>query len=114
MYGVNPGALAAEGETRVAAYVEFRETLMKVLFDLATAAEDFYAFRASGKKFFEETSESSIQEREAARAAVKAGKVTIEGMRRETAEQPHRIEITQKKTFTAKDNATDPHVTVAA
>lgn len=114
MYGVNPGGLAAEGDTRAAAYIEFRQTLMKVLFDLATEAADFYAFRAAGRKFFEETSESSIQEWEAARAEVRAGKVTIDGMRRETAESPRRIEITQKQAFAAKDNATDPHATVAA
>lgn len=114
MYGVNPGGLAASGDPQAAAYAEFRQTLMKVLFDIATEAQDFYAFRATGKKFFEETNEPNLTDWEKAREQVKAGKATIEGLRRETAESPRRIEITQKDTFAAKDNTTDPHATVAA
>ena len=114
MYGVNPGGLAACGDTRAAAYTEFRKTLMKVLFDIATEARDFYAFRTAAKKFFDEVNEPNLKDWEQARADVKAGRITIDGMRRESAESPRRIEVTQKQTFAAKDNATDPHATVAA
>ena len=114
MYGVNPGGLAACGDTHAAAYAEFRKTLMRVLFDIATEARDFYGFRTAAKKFFDEVNEPNLRDWEQARADVKAGRVTIDGMRRESAESPRRIEITEKQTFAAKDNATDPHATVAA
>ncbi len=114
MYGVNPGGVAAQGKSRAEAYGEFRRSVMKVLFDLATEAADFYAFRAKAKAFFEETNEPTLKEWQEARDQVRAGKVTIEGMRRETAESPRRIEINQKKTFAAKDNAVDPQASVAA
>lgn len=114
MYGVNPGGLAASGKSRAEAYSEFRKTLMKVLFDLASDATDFYAFRKAATQFFDETNEPTLKEWEAAREQVRAGKITIEGMPRETAEPPRRIEIRQKQTFAAKDNATDPQAVVAA
>ena len=87
---------------------------MRVLFDIATEARDFYGFRTAAKKFFDEVNEPNLRDWEQARADVKAGRVTIDGMRRESAESPRRIEITEKQTFAAKDNATDPHATVAA
>lgn len=112
MYGVNPGGLAASGETRAEAYMEFRKSLMEVLFDIATDATDFYSFRAAAREFFQDSSD--VNDWEIARAEVRDGKVSIDGMRRETAESPRRIDIELKKTFTPKGNESDPHVTVAA
>lgn len=114
MYGVNPGALAASGPSRAEAYMEFRKTLMEVLFDLASESDSFYEFSAAAKAFFHETDPDSIAEWEAARELVRAGKVTIEGMTRETSESPRRIEVTKKQDFTAKDNAVDPNMAMAA
>lgn len=114
MYGVNPGGLAACGETRVEAYTELRQALMQVLFDIATESKDFYAFRKAAKDFFDETNTPHLKEWEAAREQVRAGNITLDGIRTETAESPRRIEIDEKQTFAAKDNATDPHVAVAA
>lgn len=67
MYGVNPGGLAALGKTRPEAYAEFRSSLMKVLFDLATEARDFYAFRAAAREFFDQTDKVTVDEWNAAR-----------------------------------------------
>lgn len=114
MYGVNPGGLAAPGSSRPAAYIEFRKTLMQVLFDMALEATNFYDFRKKAKKFFEETNEPTLAEWEEARKQVRAGKTTLDGIRLETRESPRRIEIKEKKSFAAKDNATDPQVAVAA
>lgn len=114
MYGVNPGGLAASGKTRVEAYMEFRKTLMKVLFDLATEAPDFYAFRASARQFFDEVEGKTLDEWEVARDRVRKGEISLEGMRRETAEAPRRIEISKKETFHPEGNAIDPQVAVAA
>ena len=114
MYGVNPGGVAADGDTYAAAYTAFRKALMEVLFDIATEARDFYAFRTVAKQFFDEVNEPNLADWERARADVKDGKVTIDGLPRETAESPRRIEIFEKKQFAAKNNTTDPHATVAA
>jgi len=114
MYGVNPGGLAAKGTSRAEAYGEFRKTLMRVLFDLASEASDFYDFRSSAGRFFEETDAETVAEWEAAREDVRAGKTTIEGMRRESSESYRRIEINLKQTFRATDNVVDPQETVAA
>jgi hypothetical protein len=113
-YGVNPGGGAASGATLGEAYVEFRKIVMKVLFDIASEADDFYAFRESAKEFFEETNEPTLKDWEAAREQVRAGKITLGGMRRESAESPRRIDIKQKQTFSAKGNTTDPQMAVAA
>ena len=73
MYGVNPGALAEEGETMQAAYANFRNALVAVFFDLAEEAGSFEAFRASARSFFEATDDESVQEWVEAREAVRAG-----------------------------------------
>jgi hypothetical protein len=115
MFGVNPGGVAAQGATRAEAYIEFRQSVMRVLFDLAVqSGTDFYAFRKAAKKFFDETNRPTEAEWQAARQQVRAGKITIEDMRRESAESPRRIEIKPKKVFRAKGNSVDPKASVAA
>ena len=61
-----------------------------------------------------EVNTPTLAEWQAAREQVRAGKITIEGMKREVAESPRRIEIKKKQTFAAKDNAVDPQAAVAA
>lgn len=114
MYGVKPGALAASGHSRAEAYMEFRRTLMQVLFDLAGDARDFYAFRESARRFFDETDPETEAEWETARELVRRGSITIEGMRREDREEPRRIDIREKQVFAAKDNVVDPYAAMAA
>ena len=115
IYGVHPGGLAASGPSLPEAYAEFRKAFLKVLFEEASEADNFYAFRAGARKFFDEISRPTLAEWEAAREQVRAGKITIDGMRQETAESPRRIDIKEKQTFAAKDNAVDdPQAAVAA
>ena len=73
MYGVNPGALAEEGETMQSAYLNFRNALVGVFFDLAEEAEGLDAFRAAARSFFEATDAVSVREWVEAREAVRAG-----------------------------------------
>lgn len=113
-FGVNPGGVAAAGKTRTDAYIEFRKSLMQVLFDLAAQAKDFYAFRKAAMKFFGEVNKPTADEWLAAREEVRAKNITVDGLRRETSEAPRRIEIRQKKTFAAKGNITDPEEAIAA
>ena len=114
MYGVNPGGLAASGKTRTEAYIEFRANLMKVLFDLATEAPHSFAFRTAAKQFFDEVDPETVAEWDAAREQVRRGNVNLEGIKRETAEAPRRIEISEKQTFHPQGNVVDPQLAVAA
>ena len=115
MYGVEPGGVAAHGKTRTEAYTEFRKSVMRVLFDFAVEANgEFHAFRKAARQFFDEKNVPTEKEWQAARDEVRAGRVEIEGLRRETNESPRRIEITHKKTFAATGNAIDPAESVAA
>lgn len=45
---------------------------------------------------------------------MRRGEINLEGMGRETAEAPRRIEISEKQTFHPEGNAVDPQVAVAA
>jgi hypothetical protein len=114
MYGVNPGGLAAPGKTWGEAYIEFRNTLMEVLFDIASEAKDFYEFRAAAKKFFDERNEPTYRDWLAARTEVKAGNIELDGLRHESSESPRRIEINPLEKFHPRDNAVDPQAEVAA
>jgi hypothetical protein len=115
MYGVTPGGVAASGKTRGEAYIEFRDNLMAVLFDIAARErKDFFAFRREAKRFFDEVNRPTLAEWEEARSLVRAGKLDVEGLRREAQESPRRIEIKQKTKFAAKDNRTEPPAVVAA
>lgn len=73
MYGVNPGALAEEGETMQSAHTNFRNALVAVFFHLAEEADSFEAFRTSARSFFEATDIESVREWVEAREAVRAG-----------------------------------------
>lgn len=87
MYGVNPGALAEEGESMRDAYANFRHAIAGVLFDLATEAEDIEQFRTAARSFFEATDDTSVAEWVEAREAIRSGEdPALEGLalRRET------------------------------
>jgi len=114
MYGVNPGGLAASGSTRAEAYSEFRETLAKVLYDLATDVPDFHAFRGAAQRFFYETDQETVSEWEAARELVKSGEIDIKGMRREESKSPALIEVDRKQEFHPQGNTVDSQLAVAA
>ncbi len=73
MYGVNPGAIAEEGDGIRAAYVNFRASLTEIFLDLAEESSDIGEFRADARSFFDATDETSVREWESARQAVRAG-----------------------------------------
>ena len=114
VYGVNPGGLAASGKTRPEAYTEFRSSLMKVLFDIATEEPDFFAFRKRAKEFFDQVDQETVDEWLAAREQVRKGEISLEGLKRETSESPRRIDIKKKETFHPQGNAVDPQAAIAA
>ena len=48
LYGVEPGGMAASGETASDAHIRFRRAFTKILFDIAGDARDLSRIRASG------------------------------------------------------------------
>ncbi|MCC6808241.1 MAG: hypothetical protein IT381_12535 [Deltaproteobacteria bacterium] len=87
IYGVTPGALTDTGSTLVEAMTAFRQRLKAVLVDYAAEATDFASFKVHVSAFLKAVDEDANQEWEAARKAVRAGKVDVEGLglQRETA-----------------------------
>jgi hypothetical protein len=72
LFGVNPGAIAADGPNLEDAHQAMRESLHLVLIDFAQEADDFKAFKVRVQKFFEETDAESVTEWEQAVQAVRA------------------------------------------
>lgn len=66
MAGVEPGGLAAAGETTEAARHAFRRTFTEILFDLAAEAPTFHDFKAAVEAFVAETSPATLSEWDAA------------------------------------------------
>ena len=52
MNGVQPGGIAATGESKDKAYSAFRNAYKTVLFDIASEAEDFTTFKLKVEWFF--------------------------------------------------------------
>lgn len=93
IYGVNPGGLAAGGEDRNSAYLDFRTGLAGTLFDLATDAPTFREFKEVVTNFFTATDEESVWEWEEARAGIRGGAApaSAHDLRRETETLPPEI-----------------------
>ncbi len=64
--GVNPGGFAASGKSPAEALAEFSTAFRTILFDIASDAASFEAFREEVQRFFEETSGPALQEWEEA------------------------------------------------
>jgi hypothetical protein len=62
MYGVNPGAIAADGGSLDEAHAQLRETIRLVLIDYAKEAKDFAEFRTRVQTFFNQTDDDSVAE----------------------------------------------------
>jgi hypothetical protein len=109
--GVNPGGLAADGGTFEAAHTAFRTTLTSVLYDLAEEATDFEAFRKAVEAFFNEKNGPTALEWDAAVALVRKNtNLTVNGLRRESAETPLAVTVTMRKArdFTSRFNKLGP------
>jgi len=109
MYGVQPGGIAAGGENEDAAYLEFRQTLKAVFFDISIDSADFRSFKRKIKKFFEEVSKPTEEEWWKAVGDVRKGLVKAEGIPRLNAntDKPF-LNVERIKTPKAKHNVLEP------
>lgn len=73
MVGVEPGGIAAAGETQAEAYMAFREAVRNVLHDSTHLFDSFDAFRADVAALMSQTDTTEDRRWQAARAAIRAG-----------------------------------------
>lgn len=72
-YGINPGAIAASGETIREAFASLQVSFRAYLQDCAAEASGFEEFKAELERFFHETGPESHREWDEAVRAVRAG-----------------------------------------
>lgn len=77
-YGVRPAGLAASGGTPQEAHNNFRTNYTLVLYDMATDAEDFDAFKRAVEGFYSQPDHDEQNRWMAAFEAIRSGKVKIE------------------------------------
>jgi hypothetical protein len=104
MYGVNPGAMAAVGDTAEEALAAFRALFSGNLKDLALESNSFDEFKAKAAEFFNDTNPGHEREWLRAVEAVRRNEVEIDGLPRVPADSQRTISVTAKKAFTAADN----------
>jgi hypothetical protein len=95
-YGVNPGGVAADGQSLEDAHAAFSKALTSVLFDIASEEPTFESLKAAVESFFWETNNPTLHEWEEAVNDVRAGKLHMEGLPREPAESPSFVHVTLK------------------
>lgn len=113
-YGVNPGGMAASGNSPDEAHTAFRTRFQQVLADFAAAAPTFEDFRHEVERFFRETNEPTEQDWTAAVEEVRAGRVSAEGLPQKPAASPRSISVLMKHVFTARDNEAELQRAIAA
>jgi hypothetical protein len=112
--GVNPGGVAGGGLDRGAAWVEFREGIRSVLFDIALEASTFDRFKQEVEKFFHETSAQVVAEWQAAVLDVRAGKVESDLPHKNADVFESKVWVLLNKKPDPKDNKLDMGLAVAA
>jgi hypothetical protein len=91
--GVNPGGFSAKGASPSEALAAFCDEHRVVLFDIASDARDFDAFKAEVESFFHDTNESALREWDAAVAEVREGRITADWLDKRLAESPRGVEV---------------------
>ena len=122
MLGVRPSAFAASAETPAGAHIEFRKTFTAVLFDSATIAYDFEAFKAEVERFYNERDEEQERRWQAASDAMIQGLATPEppftSLKRESPDaRPLTIcveRLDQRHVFAPSENVLDTFALSAA
>jgi hypothetical protein len=116
IYGINPGGMAAYGDTPDAAYRAFRNTCSHILIDLAVGSDSFEGYRDAVAKFFEDTNPGYEAEWHEAIARVRRGEVILEGVDIVPANSPRSIVVSMKQVekVTPQDNSANLQYLLAA
>lgn len=108
MYGVNPGGLAENGPNADAAHEAFRRAFTLVLFDLAEEAATFSDFRDAVRGFVYQTNEPALVDWRTAVAAVRGGKIKVEGIPFEDADSPLDVAVVELQIEALTPKANEP------
>jgi hypothetical protein len=112
--GVNPGGFAASGHSQAQALESFRRSYLAILFDIASDAADFAAFRRGVEEFFNDTNEPASRDWDAAVAEVRAGRTDADWLAKRPADTPRSIEVVRVEHPSAQDNALGDGAALAA
>jgi hypothetical protein len=93
LHGVNPSALAADGDALEDAYLTLRETLRLVLVDFAAEAGSFEEFCARVRQFFESSNADMTRDWVDAVAAVRAKAIDLGDLPKVSADTPVEISV---------------------
>ncbi len=116
MYGINPGGMAASGDSPDAAHAAFRKAFSQILIDIANDAESFEAFQSAVATFFDDTNSGYEADWQQAILAVRRGEVSLEGIPLVPANSPRTIVVTAKEVakLTTQDNSANLQYLLAA
>ena len=117
MYGVNPGGMAARGDSPEAARDEFAHAFSRILKDIAAESPSFDVFKASVSSFFYETNDGFEPQWHEAVERVRIEHVAPpSGLNRVSADAPLSISIELKtiEDASAADNKTELEPALAA
>lgn len=102
--GVNPGGFSATGATFGEALATFGKEYRAVLFDIASEAASFPAFRQGVQSFFDETNQAALADWDEAVQEVRAGKVATDWLTRRPADSPLAIQVIEVRKPQAANN----------
>jgi hypothetical protein len=105
--GVNPGGIAARGESPGEALAEFCAEYRVVLFDIAAEARSFEELKAEVERFFNGTSPTAAKEWMAAVEEVRAGRVDANWLKKQPADSPLGISVVLVQQPQASNNEED-------
>lgn len=91
--GVNPGAVAGDGNTMGEAHHAFLERVRLIVFEIAEESGDFDDFKAQVRQFVETTNRPNESLWDRAVERVRAGEVDLEGVRREDADSGFWVKV---------------------
>ena len=115
VYGVNPGGMAAHGDTAEAAREDFALGFSNVLEDLAAESTSFEHFRTLVQQFFEGTTDDIVRDWEDAVRAIRANRTAPEtDLPTQPADAPRSVSVEMKQVFRPADNAVDLQHALAA
>ena len=97
LYGVEPGGMAASGDTAPEVHIRFRQAFTKILFDVASEAQDYQEFEQRDRAFFHEVDDAEGARWEHALAALRSGKLVpekpIDSLPRKSADTPVSVSV---------------------
>lgn len=115
LYGVNPGVLAASGDSREEAILNFRQTWRAILYDLAGDGGDFATFQREVEEVFRQTNRPNEELWQTAAEEISAGRPDAHWLpTRKASEQPLRVAVDEVSGAGPRANQLDDTTVAAA